>query len=56
MATLSEAEVNGFPDLLQRFECNISLSRSAGIFDNYSRHVVAIALHFQCLPIELISL
>lgn len=37
-----------------RFERNISiLGRSQRTFDNYSRHVAAIALHFQCLPTEL---
>jgi integrase/recombinase XerD len=39
---------------LQRFERNISvLGRSPRTFDNYSRHVAAIALYFQCLPTEL---
>ncbi|MFT4154034.1 phage integrase N-terminal SAM-like domain-containing protein [Parafilimonas sp.] len=47
-------EVNGFTELLQRFERNISiLGRSARTFDNYSRHVAAMALHFQCLPTAL---
>jgi len=37
-----------------RFERNISiLGRSPRTFDNYSRHVAAMALHFQCLPTEL---
>lgn len=40
--------------MLQRFERNISvLGRSAKTFENYSRHVAAMALHFQCLPTEL---
>ena len=40
--------------MLQRFERNISiLGRSSRTFDNYSRHVAAIALHFQCLPTQL---
>lgn len=40
--------------MLQRFERNISiLGRSPRTFDNYSRHVAAMALHFQCLPTEL---
>lgn len=44
----------GFADLLQRFERNISLlGRSSKTFDNYSRHVAALALHFNCLPTEL---
>ncbi|MEO7309728.1 MAG: tyrosine-type recombinase/integrase [Chitinophagaceae bacterium] len=34
-----------------RFERNISiLGRAPRTFDNYSRHVAAMALHFQCLP------
>ena len=38
-------EVNGFAELLQRFERNISiLGRSPRTFDNYSRHIVAMAL------------
>ena len=44
----------GFSELLQRFQRNISiLGRSQRTFDNYSRHVAAITLHFQCLPTEL---
>ena len=40
--------------MLQRFERNISvLGRSSKTFENYSRHVAAMALHFQCLPTEL---
>lgn len=40
--------------MLQRFERNISiLGRSRRTFDNYSRHVAAIALHYGCLPTEL---
>lgn len=40
--------------MLQRFERNISvLGRSPKTFENYSRHVAAMALHFQCLPTEL---
>jgi len=40
--------------LLQRFERNISiLGRSPRTFDNYSRHIAAIALHFGSLPTEL---
>jgi integrase/recombinase XerD len=46
--------VAGFSELLQRFQRNISiLGRSPRTFDNYSRHVAAMALHFQCLPTEL---
>ena len=47
-------EVIGFAAMLQRFERNISiLGRSPRTFDNYSRHIAAMALHFQCLPTEL---
>ena len=39
---------------MQRFERNISiLGRSPRTFDNYSRHVAALALHFGTLPTEL---
>lgn len=47
-------EVTGFRELLHRFERNISiLGRAPRTFDNYSRHLAAMALHFQCLPTEL---
>ena len=47
-------EVAGFESLLSRFERNISvLGRSESTFNCYSRHVAAMALHFQCLPTEL---
>lgn len=46
--------MEGFSVLLQRFERNISLlGRSPKTFENYSRHVAAIALQFNCLPTEL---
>jgi len=39
---------------LQRFERNISiLGRSKRTFENYSRHVAAMALHFGSLPTQL---
>ncbi|HEY5391556.1 MAG TPA: tyrosine-type recombinase/integrase [Hanamia sp.] len=39
---------------MQRFQRNISLlGRAPRTFDNYSRHVAAMALHFGCLPTEL---
>lgn len=42
--------------MLKRFERNISLlGRSPRTFDNYSRHVAAMALRFGCLPTELDS-
>ncbi|MFC6267826.1 tyrosine-type recombinase/integrase [Frigoriflavimonas asaccharolytica] len=47
-------EVEGFAELLHRFERNISiLGRSPKTFDNYARHVAAMALHFKMLPTEL---
>lgn len=47
-------EVEGFEQVLARFERNISiLGRSKRTFDSYSRHVAAMALHFQCLPTQL---
>jgi site-specific recombinase XerD len=40
--------------MLERLERNISLlGRSTSTFKNYSRHLAAMALHFQCLPTEL---
>lgn len=39
---------------MHRFKRNISiLGRSSRTFDNYSRHVAALALHFKTLPTEL---
>ena len=50
----ASSEVNGFSELIQRFERNISIQgKSPRTFDNYSRHVAAIALHFKTLPTEL---
>jgi len=47
-------EVDGFDQLLARFERNISvLGRSQSTFNCYSRHVAAMALHFGCLPTQL---
>lgn len=49
-------EVVGFEDLLVRFQRSISvLGRSPKTFENYSRHVAALALHFQQLPTDLDS-
>jgi integrase/recombinase XerD len=46
--------VAGFEELLNRFERNISvLGRSPKTFENYARHVAAMALYFKCLPTEL---
>lgn len=50
----ASSEVTGFAELLQRFERNISiLGRSPRTFENYARHVAAIALHFGKIPTEL---
>ncbi|MFV0353111.1 MAG: tyrosine-type recombinase/integrase, partial [Oscillospiraceae bacterium] len=47
-------EVPGFEALLIRFQRNISiLGRSPKTFENYARHVAAMALHFKSLPTEL---
>lgn len=44
----------GFGELLHRFERNISiLGRSEATFNNYSRHVAALSLHFGRVPTEL---
>ena len=50
-------EVTGFEALLERFERNISiLGRSPRTFDNYSRHVAAMAFTFSaCLPNSILS-
>jgi len=40
--------------MLQRLQRNVSiLGRSESTFKNYSRHIAAMAIHFQCLPTEL---
>ncbi|WP_373739020.1 tyrosine-type recombinase/integrase [Kaistella sp.] len=50
----ASSEVNGFSELIQRFERNISIQgKSPRTFDNYSRHVAALALHFGKIPTEL---
>jgi len=47
-------EVSGFSDLLYRYRRNLSiLGRSERTYDNYSRHIAAITLHFKCLPTKL---
>jgi integrase/recombinase XerD len=48
------SEIPGFGDLIHRFERTISvLGRSKATFNNYSRHISALALHYQILPTEL---
>lgn len=43
-----------FGELLHRFERNLSiLGRSEATFNNYSRHVAALSLHFGRVPTEL---
>ena len=50
----ASSEVNGFSELIQRFERNISIQgKSPRTFENYSRHVAAVALHFGKIPTEL---
>lgn len=50
----AQREVEGFTDLLYRFERSISvLGRSQSTFNCYSRHVASMALHFGKLPTEL---
>ena len=40
--------------MVERLQRNISiLGRSESTFKNYSQHIAAMALHFQCLPTEL---
>jgi len=46
--------VDGFEEVLIRFQRNISiLGRSQRTFDNYARHIAAIALHFNRVPHEI---
>ena len=50
----ASSEVKGFSELIQRFERNISIQgKSPRTFDNYSRHVAAVALYFGKIPTEL---
>ncbi len=54
MAHRACREVKGFSELLYRYKRNLSiLGRSDRTYENYSRHIAAITLHFQCLPTEL---
>ncbi|WP_185145771.1 hypothetical protein [Chryseobacterium salivictor] len=44
----ASSEVNGFSELIQRFERNISIQgKSPRTFDNYSRHVAAIVRNIE---------
>jgi integrase/recombinase XerD len=50
----AKREIEGFEELIYRFERTISvLGRSRATFNNYSRHIAAIALYFGKLPTEL---
>jgi integrase/recombinase XerD len=50
----AKAQVSGFAELIERFEKKLSITgRSKSTFLNYSRHLAAMALHFDCLPTEL---
>jgi integrase/recombinase XerD len=50
----AQREVPGFKELLYRFERTVSvLGRSEATFNNYSRHVAAVALYFGKLPTAL---
>ena len=45
-----------FTELLGRFERTVSvLGRSQSTFNNYSRHVASVSLHFRKIPTELDS-
>ena len=47
----AKVEVADFEALLYRFERNISiLCRSKSTFENYARHVAAVALHYGQIP------
>jgi hypothetical protein len=47
-------EVSGFAAMLHRLERNISVfGHSTSTFNNYSRHLASMPLHFQCLPTVL---
>ena len=52
----AKREVPGFTELLGRFERTVSvLGRSQSTFNNYSRHVASVSLHFGKIPTELDS-
>jgi len=54
LITAASAKVKGFSELLADFEKKISLSgKSESTFRNYSIHLAAMALYFECLPTEL---
>lgn len=46
-------EVNGFSELLYLYRPNMSILGCSGrTYYNYSGHIAAITLHFNCLPTE----
>ena len=54
MINQAKREVEGFSDLMYRFERTISvLGRSRKTFECYSRHVAALALYHAKLPTDL---
>lgn len=54
MINRAQREVPGFEALLQRFARTVSvLGRSQSTFNNYARHVAALALYFGKIPTEL---
>lgn len=54
LVALACANVQGFADMYQRFKRRMRTSgRSTSTLDNYARHLAKMALHFNCLPLEL---
>ncbi len=50
----AKREVLGFEELIYRFERTVSvLGRSKTTFENYSRHVAAVAIYYGKIPTEL---
>src|SRR5689334_23309276 len=54
LVALACANVQGFGDIYQRLKRRMRTSgRSTSTLNNYARHLAKMALHFNCLPIEL---
>ena len=54
LVALACANVQGFADIYQRLKRRMRTSgRSTSTLNNYARHLAKMALHFNCLPIEL---
>jgi len=50
----AKREVLGFEELIYRFERTVSvLGRSKTTFENYSRHIAAVAIYYGKIPTEL---